>query len=106
MSGMTCKSNKKKNYMDILCVHVFICVDKTLRFNENPCEGWGHLLINILIRHWLAEQKMPFFFFFFLMFGVMDSPSLLLCVGSLASDRQKRAIKAYLSGKPSLPCLC
>lgn len=23
-----------------------------------PYEGWGHLLINILIRHWLAEQEM------------------------------------------------
>ena len=41
---------------------MFICVDKTLRFNENPCEGWGHLLINILIRHWLAEQEMLGFF--------------------------------------------
>ena len=74
-----------------------------------PYEGWGHLLIKILIKRWLAEQQILgffFFFFFFLVFGVMDSPSLLLCVGFLASDRQKRAIKAYWSGKQSLPCLC
>ena len=29
-----------------------------------PYEGWGHLLINILIKHWLAEQKMLGFVLF------------------------------------------
>ena len=50
-----------------------------------PYEGWGHLLKNILIKHWLAEQKM--LVFVFMVFGVMDLPSLLLCVCSSASPR-------------------
>ena len=69
-----------------------------------PYEEWGHLLINILIKHWLAEQKM---LGFFLVFGVMDSPSFLSCVGSLASDRQERAMSggqaACASGRAH-PC--
>ena len=43
-----------------------------------PYEGWGHLLINILIRHWLAEQEMLVFFVCVCVFGVIDSPSLPL----------------------------
>ena len=33
-----------------------------------PYEGWGHLLIKILIERWLAEQQILVFFVFF--FGV------------------------------------
>ena len=64
---------------------MFICVDKTLRFNENPCEGWGHLLINILIRHWLAEQKMLVLFWCLVLWILL--PSSCVWVPQLQTDR-------------------
>ena len=70
-----------------MCVHVFICVDKTLRFNENPCEGLGHLLINILIRHRLAEQKMLVLFWCLVLWILL--PSSCVWVPQLQTDRRE-----------------
>ena len=87
-----------------MCVHVFICVDKTLRFNENPCEGWGHLLINILIRHWLAEQEMLVFVCVCVcVFGVMASPSLSLMYGFLSFRQTEESYQSIPVGSAKLP---
>ena len=53
-----------------------------------PYEGWGHLLINILIKHRLAEQKMLVFVFWYLVLWIC-LPSSCVCVPQLQTDRRE-----------------